>query len=214
VSSLADHWPPSAVRLGEGDLALSVVGDDDIPGLVDLALAGVHPPDEMPFAIPWTQADPAVLPAQNVRYYAGVRAGFTPESFNLLFAVRWRGELVGLQGIGAESFAVLRSCHTGSWLGLRWHGQGVGTRMRRAVCAFAFDELGAIEVRSAAFFDNPASLAVSRKVGYRPNGTDRLVRAGVPALNQRLVLTPDTFVRGAPLTVTGAAGLRSFLGLG
>ena len=130
-----------------------------------------------------------------------------------MFAVRCRGELVGTQGLTAHSFAALRSGHTGSWLGLRFHGRGIGTRMRRAVCAFAFDELAATEVRSAAFLDNPASLAVSRKVGYRPDGTDRLLRRGEAALNQRLVLTPDTFVRGAPVTVTGAAGLRSFLRL-
>ena len=213
MSSLADHWPPYAVQLSEGDLGLRVVSDDDVPGLIDLALSGVHAPGEMPFSTPWTTDDPAELPANNVRYYSRVRAGFTPDDFTLLFAVRWRDELVGVQSFAARDFTVLRTGETGSWLALRHQGQGLGTRMRRAVCAFAIDELGASEITSAAFLDNPASLAVSRKVGYRPNGTDRLRRLGELALNQRLVLTPDTFVRGAPLTVTGAAGLRSFLRL-
>ena len=70
------------------------------------------------------------------------------------------------------------------------------------------------EVTSGAFLDNPASLAVSRKVGYRPNGVVRLKRRdGEMALNQKLVLTPGDLRRGDPLEVIGAEDLRSFLGL-
>jgi RimJ/RimL family protein N-acetyltransferase len=86
--------------------------------------------------------------------------------------------------------------------------------MRRAVCAFAFDELGAVEVTSGAFTDNPSSLGVSRKVGYRPNGTKRLARRGEVAVNQNLVLTPETFNRGEEqIKITGADALRRFIGL-
>ena len=45
--------------------------------------------------------------------------------------------------------------------------------MRQTLCAFLFDHLDAEEITSAAFLDNPASLAVSRKVGYLPNGDFR-----------------------------------------
>lgn len=38
-------------------------------------------------------------------------------------------------------------------------------------------------------------------------------RRGEAAPNQKFVLTPETFVRGAPIAVVGAVGLRSFLGL-
>ena len=202
------------MRIIEGDLELKVVGDDDVPGLVDLALSGVHDPQQMPFSTPWTDDDPAELPANNVRYYSSIRAGFTPDSFSLQFAVRHRRELVGVQGFGARDFALTRTGETGSWLGRRFHGLGLGTRMRRAVCAFVFDGLEAVEITSGAFVDNPASLAVSRKVGYLPNGTVRLKRRpGEVAVDQKLVLTPATFVRGAPIQVTGLAPLRAFLGL-
>jgi RimJ/RimL family protein N-acetyltransferase len=213
--SFADVWPPSALRITQGDLTLSIVGDSDIPGLVEVALAGIHPPEVMPFAMPWTMAEPEELPANMVRFFASVRAGFVPEKFDLLFAVRVAGELVGIQAFHTEHFAVTRTGETGSWLGRRFQGRGIGTRMRRAVCAFAFDELGAEEITSGAFLDNPASLAVSRKVGYRPNGTVRHKRRdGELAINQKLLLTPDTFVRGEPIDVVGAAELRKFLGLG
>lgn len=86
--------------------------------------------------------------------------------------------------------------------------------MRRAVCAFGFDELDAAEITSGAFLDNPASLAVSRKVGYRENGLVRHRRRETElAINQRLVLTRENFVRGSALEVTGAEQLRRFLGV-
>ena len=206
-------WPPYGVRLTEGDLVLTVVNDGDVPGLVEIALAGVHAPGEMPFSTPWTDDDPAALPANNVRYHSSVRAGFTAARFDLLFAVRVDGELVGVQGLHAQDFAVTRTLETGSWLGRAFQGRGIGTRMRQAVCAFAFDALGAAQVTSGAFLDNPASLAVSRKVGYRPNGTVRLKRKTSVAVNQRLVLTPDTFVRGRPVQLEGIPALRRFLEL-
>jgi RimJ/RimL family protein N-acetyltransferase len=214
MSSWAGIWPPQGVRIAEGDLLLTAVGDEDLPGLVDLALAGIHDPREMPFNRPWTDEDPAQLAANMVRHYSRLRAGITPDSFCLRFAVRLGGELVGLQGFDAEDFAVTRTGETGSWLGRRFQSRGVGTRMRRAICAFAFDGLGAEQITSSAFLDNPASLAVSARVGYRPDGLQRLRRRpGELAVRQRLVLTPDTFVRGAPVEVTGLAPLLTFLEL-
>ena len=74
------------------------------------------------------------------------------------------------------------------------------------MCAFLFDHLDFEEITSGAFTDNPASLAVSRKVGYRENGVRRLKRReGELATNLGLVLTPGDLVRGEhPLEVEGA----------
>ncbi len=214
MTTLADLWPPYRLRLRAGDLQLTVISDDDVPGLVDLALAGIHAPDAMPFSTPWTLVGPEKLPIEMIRYFSSVRAGFGADAFDLLFAVRVGGELVGTQGLHGRDYPVTKTMETGSWLGLAHQGRGIGTRMRQAVCAYAFDELGAEEVTSAAFVDNPASLAVSRKVGYRPNGVVRLKRRdGEMALNQKLVLTPADLVRGEPLEVDGAEDLRTFLGL-
>jgi RimJ/RimL family protein N-acetyltransferase len=57
---------------------------------------------------------------------------------------------------------------------------------------------------SEAFDDNHASLAVSRKLGYVPDGTQILARRDKPATNVRLLLMPDAFVRPDwRLTVSG-----------
>ena len=212
MTSPSDLWPPFGLVVRSGDLTLSTITDDDLPALVDLVRSGIHPEDTMPFAIPWTR-DPDIA-RSFARFHWGVRASSSPRDFRVDLAVRRSGELVGAQGFSTKDYAVTRTAETGSWLASRFQGQGIGTRMRQAVCAFAFDELGAVEVTSGAFTDNPASLAVSRKVGYRPNGRVRLKRRdGEVAINQRLVLTPETFVRGEPIRVHGAAALREFLGL-
>jgi len=82
----------------------------------------------MPFAVPWTAAAPTELPANMVRHFAGVRAGFGPDKFDLLFAVRVGWILIGVQAFHAAHFAVTRTAETGSWLGLRHQGKGYGTR--------------------------------------------------------------------------------------
>ncbi|HET7194905.1 MAG TPA: GNAT family protein [Nocardioides sp.] len=122
---------------------------------------------------------------------------------------------MGVQGIATEHFLVTRTGETGSWLGLQHQGNGVGTAMRQVMCAFLFDDLDFEEITSGAFTDNPSSLAVSRKVGYRENGVRRLKRReGELATNLGLVLTPADLVRGEhPMEVEGVAAFRRSIGL-
>jgi RimJ/RimL family protein N-acetyltransferase len=55
--------------------------------------------------------------------------------------------LVGVQELWAENFAELRKVATGSWLGLKHQGQGIGIEMRSAVLHLAFACLGAEQAR-------------------------------------------------------------------
>jgi RimJ/RimL family protein N-acetyltransferase len=129
--------------------------------------------------------------------------------------VLWEGAVAGVQSFATRDFLITRSGETGSWLGRRFQGRGIGTTMRQVVCAFAFDHLGAEEVVSGAFTDNPASWGVSRKVGYVPTGTRRMERLGECATVQDFSLTPEALVRYEhPLTVAGLPELRRSVGLG
>lgn len=212
--TLEQIWPPFGLRVEAGDLTLTALREHDIPELVDLVLEGIHDPAHMPFLFPWTDAPAGEIPANYVRYVGRVLAGQGQGVVNLQLVVRRAGEVVGIQALEGEDVEVTRTLETGSWLGRRFHGQGLGTRMRQAACALAFDHLGAERVTSSAFADNPSSLAVSRKVGYRPNGHRWLARRGEVAEQEALLLTPETFVRGEPIEVTGADALREFIGLG
>ncbi len=211
---LRDAWPPFGLRIEAGPLVLRPIDDEVLPRLIELAVDGIHAPETMPFATPWTDAPADELPANYVQYVWGVRATWKREKWNLEFAVENAGELVGVQAFFSSDYLVTRTGETGSWLSRRYHGQGIGTAMRQAICAFAFDHLEAEEITSAAYLDNPASNAVSRKVGYQPNGTFRRTRrAGEWHPSQEWVLTPATFNRGAPLRVQGASAFRRFIGL-
>jgi RimJ/RimL family protein N-acetyltransferase len=214
-SDLEQVWPPFRLRVTSGPLELGAIRDDDIPALTRLALAGIHDPAMMPFTTPWTDAPSRELPAAMAAYYWRTRAAATPEHWVLDLVVRVDGEIVGTQGATAHDFPSTRRVETGSWLGRRHQGRGIGTRMRRAICALLIDHLGAREVTSSAWTDNPASYAVSRKVGYADNGSVREARRpGEVATSRKLLLTPGAFVRGPdPVDVAGAEALRRFLGL-
>lgn len=211
---LITAWPPFGVRIEAGPLVLRPITDEVLPRLIELALDGIHAPEAMPFAFPWTDAPPAELPTNYVQYIWGVRANWKREKWSLDFAVEYAGELAGVQAFFTSDYLVTRTGETGSWLSRRYHGQGIGTAMRQAICAFAFDHLDAEEITSTAYADNPASNAVSRKVGYQPNGTFRKTRRpGEWHPSQEWLLTPESFVRGAPIRVEGVAAVRRFLGV-
>ncbi len=213
MTDLREAFPPFGLRVEAGPLVLRPITDEVLPRLIDVALAGVHKPDEAPFYHPWTDAPADKLPTDFVRYHWSTRSGWSREQWALDLAVEYEGLIVGAQGVTTTDFLATRSGETGSWLGLEYHGKGIGTRMRQAICALCFDHLGFEELTSGAFDDNPASNAVSRKVGYQPNGVARLARKGTWAANYKYVLTPETFVRGEPVTVTGAEAFRKFVGL-
>lgn len=208
-------WPPFGLRITCGPLTLMPVRDSDLPSLVELAQSGIHAPADMPFGFPWALGSTEEVKLRLLQYHWAQRAAMKPASWTLETTVRFNGEIVGCQSISTRDYLVTRTGETGSWLGSKHHGRGIGTLMRQAIAAFMFDHLGAAEVTSAAFADNSASLAVSRKVGYRENGVDRLKRRdGELALSQKLILTAETLNRPShDLTVAGTSPLRKFLGL-
>ena len=208
-------WPrrygpcKNAIRAIELRLRYDLLGP-----LADLAIEGIHAPDAMPFTTPWTLAPAEELPRKLAQYYWGCRAAFSAAAWAALLAVFWESELAGVQGMEAHDYLVTRTAETGSWVGRRFQGRGIGTAMRQVVCAFAFDHLAAEYMLSGAFTDNPASLAVSRKVGYTENGWQRAARLGKPATQQRLALTADRLVRYEhELTVEGLPEFRRSIGL-
>ena len=154
------------------------------------------------------------------RYPAGPQPGqFTPVPLPsgdvglAPFAVSDEGRIVGIQTIEAKQFAVRRTVETGSWLGRREQGRGIGTEMRAAVLHFAFAGLGATEALSGSFSDNPASAAVSRRNGYAANGEEICAREGEPARMQRWVLTRARWSeqRRADITLEGLDACLSML---
>jgi RimJ/RimL family protein N-acetyltransferase len=214
MTTAATALPLLGLRITAGPVELRGITDDLIVPLAELASAGIHDPDFMPFYAPWSLTPPAEMPRSMAQFHWGQRANFSVTKWGADFAVFYDGELVGSQGISTHDYLVTRTGETGSWLSRRYQGKGIGTAMRQVICAFAFDCLAAQQITSAAYADNPASLAVSRKCGYTGNGSDVRVRMGKRAILQRIVLRPADLVRYEhALTVQGLGEFRRSIGL-
>ena len=218
--ALARLWPASAVRVRAGDLELRWIDDDLLVQLSELAGRGIHDPDMMPFASPWTRGSADDVARSVLAYQWGIRNRLSPTTFVLELAVVSEGVPVGIQGLTANDWSVLRRVETGSWLGRAHQGRGIGTRMRMLALHLAFEGLGAREATSGAFADNVSSNAVSRRVGYESDGALHIAREGAAALHHRYVMSRRRWESlrdghatrlGSPVELHGIEGLRTQL---
>jgi RimJ/RimL family protein N-acetyltransferase len=206
------NWPLFDLRLTTPRLELRVPTLADLDDLADLAAEGVHAPELMPFIVPWSDAPPAERARGTIQFQWRAWAEWSPDDWRCDFVAVLDGEVVGTQGLTARDFATVREVGTGSWIGLRHQGKGIGTEMRTAVLDLAFTGLGATDAVSSAFADNPASLAVSRKLGYTEDGISRRSRRSAPATEIRLRVTRDTW-RETPHPTTKITALPPCLPL-
>jgi len=194
MTSLEGLWPPIGLSISCGPLTLRAIRDNDLPEFVDAAAPGIHSDDLRPFPRAWAGQQPLALGRDLASRYWKYRATFPSEEWALPLVARDYGRIVGVQGAEAVRYPVLRPPDTFSWLTKSVQGQGVGTLMRQAICAFFFDELDAHAITSGAYADNPASAAVSRKVAglqerllVKAEGRPGVLRGpgGVPSENRR-----------------------------
>jgi len=178
------------LRLETPRLTLRLGERGELEALAAVAVGGIHPPDEMPFAVAWTDAahEPGFTDAF-VAFHEAALADWTPESWTLNLLAFFEGEVVGVQSVGAERFAKERTVQTGSWLGTASQGRGLGTEMRAAVLELAFGALGARTARSGWLESGAAqSASVSARLGYREVGTHVAQVRGTPVRHHDLVV--------------------------
>ncbi len=214
-SELRDLWPFYALRLTAGNLELRYPTEAELPAFVEVIEAGIHPPDEMPFGIAWTDEETPARNLSSYQWWMGSRGRWSVDEWSLTMGVWENGRAVGFQDLRGERFPVFRTVFTGSWLGQAYQGRGVGKLMRQAILTLAFDHLGAEVAETEAFLDNPASNRVSLAVGYEPNGFGRLAPRGVARETQRFRLTLEGWRSRArpPVTVQGLEPALHLFGL-
>jgi RimJ/RimL family protein N-acetyltransferase len=211
-SQLRDLWPLYALRLTTGDLELRYPTEAELPAFVDVIEDGIHPPEEMPFGIAWTDEPTAARNLASYQWWTGSRGRWSVDQWFLTMGVWERGRPIGFQDLRGERFPLYRTVGTGSWLGRRYQGRGVGRLMRQAILTLAFDHLGAELAETEAFLDNPASNRVSLAIGYEPNGFGRLAPRGVARETQKFRLTLEGW-RSRPRPEVSVEGLDACIGL-
>ncbi|HET7169608.1 MAG TPA: GNAT family protein [Candidatus Limnocylindrales bacterium] len=199
-------WPLFGLRIRSERLVLRLPRDDDLVPLLDVARAGIHPPDEMPFGIAWTDATGPEFVRSFLQHHWRWRGIWRPQEWWLNLMVEWDGRPIGAQTISGDDFAVHRIVDSGSWLGQAYQGRGFGKEMRSAILSFSFDGLAARAATSSAFLDNAASNAVSRSLGYAEDGRGALAPRGVSRETQRFRMTVEDW-RSRPRPSVDIEGL-------
>ena len=165
------------IRLQTPRLELRLPTDDELDDLYRVAEAGVHPREEMPFAVAWTDD---LQHEVFVEFHRSAWRDWSPDRWDCRFVTFFDGRVIGTQDVGAVDFAVKREVATGSWLGQTSQGRGLGTEQRAAVLEFAFRGLGAAAATSGALIHNIASQRISEKLGYRVTGMSEVAPRGEP----------------------------------
>ena len=197
-------------------LELRLPDEAELQVLVDVAEEGVHPPDEMPFEVAWTDGigKPGFAEAFT-SFHLGSREAWTPEAWSLDLGVFADGEPMGCQGIRGERFAETRRVVTGSWLGQRYQGRGYGTEMRAAVLELAFAGLGADVAISGHADGNRQSMRVSEKLGYETVAEGFVQPRGYPIRHFELALTRERWAasKRIPVELDGVESSLALFGL-
>lgn len=209
------HWPLFALEIRTRALTLRYPDDDLLVEMLDVAAAGVHDDDFMPFLVPWTRVEASRFRSEALRFHWRCRADARRDSFRLPLAVIVNGDVAGASELAADDFPVLRQVTTGSWLGREFQGQGLGKELRLATLALGFDGFGADLATTEFWFDNGPSAGVTRSLGYRHRGTRRAVRDGVATDLVGFEMHREQFeeVRRPDIALTGVEAALDFLDL-
>jgi RimJ/RimL family protein N-acetyltransferase len=189
------NYPLLDVRVSTPRLELRGATDELLDQLAEAVRAGKTHADPAPYDDPMSfyEPDPDLRVAKWLRAVWRRRGAVEPDAWRLNFVVMVDGRPVGEQTLSGVQFAALGTVTTFSWLSSDLRARGLGREMREAILHLAFDGLGAKEASSDAFVDNAGSNAISRRLGYRPNGFEWATRRGEPALLNRWRLTRDAW---------------------
>jgi RimJ/RimL family protein N-acetyltransferase len=209
-------WPLFDLTIRTPRLVLRPPNDDDLITLACLAAKGIHDPKVMPFRMPWTDAPSPDLERSALQFHWRTRASWTPENWQLPFAVWCDGQIVGQQDLLAHDFARIRTVESGSWLGLAHQGKGIGKEMRTAVLHLAFIGLEAQRAETGAYEGNAASLGVTAALGYEPNGDAVFAPRGAPQVEKKFKMDRAAFerIRRDDITIENLEPCLAMFGVG
>jgi RimJ/RimL family protein N-acetyltransferase len=205
-----DLAPLFGLRLRTPRLELRLPATEELQVFREVALNGVHPPEFMPFSVAWTD-DPEL--ASFLPYHEAQRRDWSPAAWHLELGIWLEGKPAGVQAMTSEEFATTRRVSTGSWLGQRFQGSGVGTEMRTAVLELAFRGLGAEVAASGALDGNLASLRVSEKLGYRHVGRSTVAPRGKVVGHADLELRREDWRPPFPVAIEGLEACLPLFGV-
>jgi hypothetical protein len=189
------NYPLLDVRVSTPVLELRSATDDLLDQLADVVRAGKTHADPPPYDDPMSfyETDPDLRVAKWLRAIWRRRGTVEPDAWRLYFVVMVDGRPVGEQTMTGVNFSTLGNGHdlllavhrsARPWPRPRDAGSDPAPGVRRP------RDKGSKQRR---FVDNHSSDAISRGLGYEPNGSEWATRQGEPALLNRWRLTRDNW---------------------
>lgn len=210
MTELTSAWPLFGLTVRCGDVSLRAVRDDDLPELVSIFPGDVEMDPAHPALDGTPGGDRARRLVQSVWRH---RATWSVDDWALDLRVERDGRAAGVVTLEGTSFPMLRTVDTASWVAVDARGRGTAVLMRAGALGLAFQRLGAQAAISSARVDNAASLAVSRRLGYRDNGVSLIVTETGPAELTHLRLQRSTWVAPEPVEIDGLEPCLAAFGL-
>ena len=212
---LGNLWPLFSLTVQTSRLELRLPRDEEIAELASIAGRGVHHPGERPFLTSWTAGEPQDRARFVLQEHWSQLGTWSASAWRLGLGVFLEGQPLGVMSLRARDFPIVREVTTSSWLGLDHHKRGFGTEARGGLLTLAFKHLEAHAALTEVFQDNHSSQAVSRKLGYEPDGISRDARGDEVVVSDRLRLTRQRWKwqQRTDVAVTGFADCRPMFGL-
>jgi RimJ/RimL family protein N-acetyltransferase len=206
--------PLYELRLRTPRLELRLGTREELVELGRLAEEGIHPPEEMPFEVPWTdRAGEPQFVDDFVAFHETTLGQWTTERWSLNLLAFLDDRPVGSQSMCGEEFRARREIDTGSWLGHAYQRQGLGTEMRAAVVELAFRRLGARVALSGSVVGNESSKRVSEKLGYTVVGTSTIAPRGEPVTKYDLRIEEGAWRAPFPIEIEGVRECLALFGV-
>lgn len=208
--------PLFGLRVKTPRLSIEMPVDEDLLELLEVIEGGVHDPSWMPFRIAWTDTPKPQRERDSLAHWWRIRANWSPSAWTWCGAVRAGDHLVGIQDLVAEDFSAVHEVTSGSWLGMRHQGQGLGKEMRAAILHLAFEGLGAVRAHSGFVEGNEPSRRVSESLGYEFNGTSSRLIRGEVRKEVHVVLEKSSWAqrRRDDIEIEGLEACRALFGAG
>jgi len=185
---LAAHQPLFGLQVQTPLLTLRMPTDHELVQLLQVIGEGIHDASFMPFRLGWTDVPSPQREQESLAHWWRCRADWAPTNWHWCGAVHVGDHIMGVQDLIANDFGTLREVSSGSFIGLKHQGRGIGKEMRAAVLHLAFAGLGATRAYSGYIEGNTASKRVSEALGYVPNGYSSVVVRGQAVREINLVL--------------------------
>jgi RimJ/RimL family protein N-acetyltransferase len=146
-------------------LTLRLYTPADIPALVPLIGAREVAATTLRIPHPYTEAYARDFIAQTQEEIAGGAC------LRLAIVIRDNATFCG--GIGLQVDSDHRRAELGYWIGVPYWGNGYATEAARAVVKYGFETLHLHRIFASHYTNNPASAGVLKKIGMRPEGSQR-----------------------------------------